>query len=298
MNTRLPHVLLATLAFAFAVPPLVARAGCGCDKPPPPLAVVRPFVAHAAQTITIFDESLAPGGSYRVEFRSADGTADWSAAHARPVRDLADRTKRMALEVAVPPLPLGPAAITVWDGAQVVLALADDEFTVAPDPIELHEYQETVTQDGYRAAVGRDGTVYIALDVAPVGAATTFVARGVGYPLRYDAGDVVIYNDQGFLMQILDPSETGLFEIHSGADVTSDALEYWRHEFETYKRAHRRDAAKGRGAGPDWHTDGTPHIDHDHLVVAIRGTLPDGSEPAPGETPAFSLELASEPAPR
>lgn len=298
MNTSFRQVSLAAVAIALALGAVRAHAGCGCDKPPPPRAAVRPFVAHAAQTITIFDDALALGEEYRVEFRSPDGIGDWSAARARQVRDLADRTKRTALEVGVPPLPLGPAAITVWQGEQVIVALADDQFTVAPDPIELHEYAETITQDGYRASVGRDGTIYVALDVAPVSAATTFVARGVGYPVRYDAGDVVIYNDQGFLMQLLDPSEKGLFEIHAGAGEASDALEYWRHEFETYKREHRRDAAKGRGAGPDWHADGTPHIDHDHLVVAIRGTLPDGSAPAPGATPAFSLELASEPTPR
>jgi len=275
-----------------------ADAGCGCDKPPPPKAAIRPFVAHAAQAITIFDDGLVLGRSYRVEFRSLDGTADWSAGRATPIRDLADRKKRGALEVPVPPRPLGPAAITVWDGDRVVVALADDEFTVAPDPIELHEYRESLVEEGYRAAVGRDGTLYIALDLAPVSAATTFVARGVGYPLHYDAGDVVIYNDQGFLMQILDPAKRGLFEIHSGVGSASNTLSYWRHEFETYKRAHRRDAAKGRGEGPSWHADGTPHVDHDHLIVAIRGTLPDRSVPAPGETPPFALELASEPDPR
>jgi hypothetical protein len=291
------------LAFLIAVLGLVAgpmtvRAGCGCDKPPPPRAVVRPFVGHAGQLITIFDDRLQPGRSYRVEFRSPDGTSDWSGALAKPIRDLADRQKRMGLEVNVPPISLGPAAITVSDDTEVLLSLSDEEFTVAPDPIELHEYQEDIVENGYHAAVGRDGTLYIALDVAAVTNATTFVAHGVGYPLHYDAGDVVIYNDQGFLMQILDPSNTGLFEIHAGDADTSDTLSYWRHEFATYKREHRRDPAKGRGETPSWHADGTPHVDHDHLVVAIRGTLPDGSAPVPGATPAFDLELTSEPTPR
>jgi hypothetical protein len=298
MRIAIRSISLASLALALVAAPASVRAGCGCDKPPPPRAAVRPFVAHASQTITIFEPTLQIGHTYHVVFRTPDGATDWSEARAKLVRDLADRVKRVALEVGVPPLPLGPAAITVRDGARVLLSLADDEFTVGPEPIELHEYEETVLQDGYRAAVGRDGTVYVALDVAPVSAATTFVAHGVGYPLHYDAGDVVIYNDQGFLMQILDPAQTGLFEIRAGGGDASDTLEYWRHEFETYKRAHRREAAKGRGEGPDWHADGTPHVDHDHLVVAIRGVLSDGSEPVPGATPPFSLELVSEPAPR
>ena len=32
----------------------------------------------------------------------------------------------------------------------------------------------------------------------------------------------------------------------------------------------------------NWHLDGSPHIDHDHLIVAIAATLPDGSLPTPG----------------
>ncbi len=298
MHTTLRRNWLPLIAIALVATPFTAHAGCGCDKPPPPRAAIRPFVAHAAQTVTIFDQAIANGRAYRVEFRSLDGAADWSAGRGRMIRDLADGERRPGLEVNVPPLPLGPAAVTVYDGDQAVLALADDEFTVAPDPIELHEYRESITQDGYRAAVGRDGTLYIALDVARVSTATTFSARGVGYPLHFGASDVAIYNDQGFLMQILDPSQTGLFEIRSGSVAESNTLEYWRHEFETYKRAHRRDATRGRGEAPDWHADGTPHIDHDHLVVAIRGSLAVGGSPAPGATPAFSLELASEPTPR
>lgn len=300
MHTSKRHIfvpLLASVAI-LAGSPAITRAGCGCDKPPPPRAVVRPFVAHATQTVTLFDDAFELGHDYRVEFRSLEGISDWSAGKAKLVRDLADREKRAALEVSVPPLPLGPAAIRVWDGSSLLLALTDDDFTIAPDPIELHEFNETITDEGYQAAVGRDGTTYIALDVGAVSKATRFVARGIGYPLTYAAGDVVIYNEQGFLMQMLDPAQTGLFEIRSGSDDRSDTLEYWRHEFETYKRAHRRDAAKGRGSGPDWHADGTPHVDHDHLVVAIRGTLPDGSVPAPGATEPFALELVSQPAPR
>jgi hypothetical protein len=41
--------------------------------------------------------------------------------------------------------------------------------------------------------------------------------------------------------------------------------------------------------------DGTRHVDHDHIVVALRGTLEDGSAPAPGATPPFDLLIASQP---
>lgn len=293
LHSRFSLVLVA-LTVVFGPAP-AAVAGCGCDKPPPPHAAIRPFVAHPGQTVTIFDDGFEPGRPYRVEFHSWTGQSDWSATRAGWIRDLADRQKRMGLEVVVAPLPLGPTAVTVWGDDGIVLALTDEHLTVAGPPVELHEFDETIVQDGYQAAVGRDGTVYFPVDVGAVSQATTFVARAAGYPLRYVAENVVIYNEQGFLMQLLDRRETGLFEIHAGGAAMSDALEYWRHEFETYKRSHRRDGARGRGDGPDWHTDGTPHIDHDHLVVAIRGTLADGSAPEPGTTPAFSLELTSLP---
>jgi len=290
-------IFLSLLGIAtLAIPS--AHAGCGCDKPPPPRASVRPFATHAGATVTVFDERLAAGRAYRVEFHGIDGSTDWSEARAHTVRDLADRQRRIALEVSVPPLPLGPAGITIRADDGVVVQLADTEFTVTPEPIALHEYDEAIVQEGYRAAVGRDGTLYLGVEVSAVDAATTFVGGGKGYPLAYVPEDVAIYNEQGFLMQIFSPGDTDLFEIRGGTGGDSDQIEYWRHEFATYKRAHRRDAAKGRGDGPDWHADGSPHVDHDHLVVAIRGVLSDGTQPSPGATPPFELEISSIPAPR
>ncbi len=45
----------------------------------------------------------------------------------------------------------------------------------------------------------------------------------------------------------------------------------------------------------DWHLDGTPHIDHNHLIVAIAGVYADGSLPQPGATKAFDLHLNAVP---
>jgi hypothetical protein len=38
---------------------------------------------------------------------------------------------------------------------------------------------------------------------------------------------------------------------------------------------------------------GTRHIDHDHLVLAIRGVLEDGTTPQAGATPRFDLHIAT-----
>jgi hypothetical protein len=40
----------------------------------------------------------------------------------------------------------------------------------------------------------------------------------------------------------------------------------------------------------NWHLDGSRHIDHDHLILTIAGTV-NGAAPAAGATPAFTLQL-------
>ena len=39
--------------------------------------------------------------------------------------------------------------------------------------------------------------------------------------------------------------------------------------------------------------DGSRHVDHNHLILAIMGRLADGSLPAPGATPAFDLSMST-----
>jgi hypothetical protein len=186
----------------------------------------------------------------------------------------------------------------VWDGDRVVMSLPDDAFTLAAHPIPLHDLAETVTRQGYRTGVGRDGTLYVPVDVTDVSEATTFVGRALDYPLDFAAADVAMYNDQGFLMQLLDPAEEGLFEIYRGGAERSTTLAYWRHEFVTYKRSHRQKDHLDTGPDPQWHRDGSPHIRHDHIVVAIRGQVAGEASPAPGATPPFTLIVESTPDPR
>jgi hypothetical protein len=289
-------VVVGVLGSALALSP-PAVAGCGCDKPPPPLAAVRPFVGHARERITLFSSRLVEGDHYKVEFASLDsGVADWSRGKARSKRDLADAALRVQLEVAVPDMPFGPTRLTVVDrDGVVVMQLPDTEFTVTAEPIAVHDFTESITRTAYRAGVGREGTLYIPIDVSAVRGATSFVAQGLGFALQFSALDVTMYNEQGFLMQRLDPSDPGLFHIDSGSAAESDALAYWRHEFRTYQEEHIHRRDRGLSDDPAWHEDGTRHVDHDHIVVAIHGVLPDGSAPAPGSTPPFTLVLTSTP---
>jgi hypothetical protein len=287
-------MVVAILGALAAHLPAPADAGCGCSKPPPPRADVRPFVGYPDQKITIFDGKLAAGQSYDVLFEStADGSADWSRGRGILRRDLADGEMRVHLRVPVGSVGLGPCRISVWSGGSRVVDMNDDEFTVIAPPITLHEFNESISRDGYQTGVGRDGTVYIAVDVEQVSSGTTFIGQAVGFPMRFNAGDVTMYNEQGFLMQMLDPNVAGLFQIKTGDVVKSATLSYWRHEFQTYKQEHRRADARRRDDDPDWHADGSYHVDHDRIVVAVRPSMPSGGHPAPGATPPFRLLVTS-----
>ena len=45
---------------------------------------------------------------------------------------------------------------------------------------------------------------------------TIFSGMANGFPLSFEARSVAMYNQQGFLMQLLDPTSPGLFRITSG----------------------------------------------------------------------------------
>jgi len=292
-RTGLGRTLLALLALGAAPR---AYGFCGCDKPPPPLAKVRPFVGYPDQKITLFDDRLVPGSRYTVQFTSRDGVSDWSRGKAVTKRDFADGEFRSQLRVAVPAVSLGPSRISVYGGDSLVYALDDDQFTVTSEPIVLHDFAETITRDDYQTGVGADGTVYLAFDLTAMTEATTYSGVAIGYPFRFEGRNVAIFNAQGFLGEMLDPNSLGLFRITPGGPWASSALDYWRHEFRTYKEDHRKRDAR-RTLDGEWHVDGTPHVDNYHLVVAISGTLANGETPEPGATPPFRLVLTSTPAP-
>ena len=212
-------------------------------------------------------------------------------------RDFADGQPRAQLRVAVGNVSLGPCTIGVYAANVPLFVLGDDQFTVIGEPVVVHDFTETVTERGMQAGVGKDGTVYLALDVSNVSDATVFSGTAYGFPLDFGGQNVAMYNEQGFLMQLLDPTSPGLFRIAPSTNQLSDTLAYWRHEFATYKQEHRRVDNRRTDDDPDWHADGTPHIDHNKIVVAISGMLANGVAPRPGATPPFQLVIESAPAP-
>src|SRR2546429_7467179 len=138
-RTGLGRTLLALLALGAAPR---AYGFCGCDKPPPPLAHVRPFVGNPDQTITLFDDRLVPGSRYTVQFTSRDGVSDWSRGKAVTKRDFADGEFRSQLRVAVPAVSLGPSRISVYGGHSLAPAPYDAQFTRTPHPIALPHLAE------------------------------------------------------------------------------------------------------------------------------------------------------------
>jgi hypothetical protein len=293
LRTLLTAVALALLELASGD---AARAGCGCEKPPPPPASVRPSVTSPGREITLFHPALVAGAGYRVRFSSGVGPGGANAAAVAAVRrDLANGALVVQLALPLPELPLGPTRIEVRDaGGASILVIDDEDFTVAPPPIPILTGVDRYEFPGVRAAVGRDGTVYVALDFSDVQQARVFRAQALGYPLRFSNDDLAFWNVQGFLMQLLGSRMPGLFALAGGTGHDSDRLQYSRHEFLTYLLAHDERAPHAIDpSDPNWHLDGTPHIDHDHQILAIAGTLAGGATPAPGATPPFDLVVES-----
>ena len=90
---RRASITLAALAGCLAAAlPSIGWAGCGCDKPAPPRASIRPFVAAPAQTVTLFNAAL----DGRCDLRRRVRAAGWRAAVDARHRRSAARTSRTA----------------------------------------------------------------------------------------------------------------------------------------------------------------------------------------------------------
>ncbi len=331
MSTRsiLATALLTALAVSAGTRP--AQASCGCEKPPPVAAAVRPGFAFPARDlfascdlarggcVALFGDALVDGQTYGADFTHGNGHHRRVDVVARRARDLADGSWRVQLWVPVPPKSsLGPAAITVRDQAgAVVLAIPDTDFTVIAPPVVVPEAGGVVAVDKYRGAVGRDGTLYVALDVSGMLPRVEFAAKGYALALRFAKEGMALYNTQGVLMEALtsavmdedlnddgdstDPGEgdwnqNGLLDNPDISAVVpdgggdSDAFLYSRHPFETYEAEHQPGGPRALDpTDANWHVDGTRHTDNFHFVAAIPGATLGGESLAPGATAPFTL---------
>jgi hypothetical protein len=112
---------LGVLVSTMLVGTPAAHAGCGCTKPAPPPAAVRPTVTYGGRPVTLFHASLVTGGSYTVQFTALDGTSASVSVTAVNSRDLADGGYKNQLLVTVPTsFPLGPVGIIVTEAGHPV----------------------------------------------------------------------------------------------------------------------------------------------------------------------------------
>ena len=300
MRCRPLQTLIATFSIGALLlgTPSRTQAGCGCEKPPPILAAVRPSATYAGALVSLFSDAFDAGASYEVTFTAMNGVAATVSATATVARDLADGVEKPQLQVDLPALPLGPAGITVRasESSAPLLTIPDRDFIVAPSPVALPLQYGEWSYPATSLAVDRDGVAYLSLDLTGMTQPLVFEAEMDGYPLRFSSRDVVFTNTQGFLMQLLVQPQSGeaipgMFVYPATASTKSDRLHYSRHEFRTYFLDHYERSPHAVDSTGNWHADGSRHVDHDHLVVAIIGAFADGSVPGPGSTPAFTLRM-------
>ncbi len=293
---RRPLAPLALVALAWATllataaPP--AWAGCGCDHPPPAWALVMPPFGSPGRWINVYADAgqFVAGETYEVEFGST--------------RVLVQATRFDRLEVQVPGgLPLGPVALRVR-GAGYDRLYSSALFTALPNPRKIRERAGVFKARNYAGAVGADGTLYLPIDMTRVTDPMQFAVALLDLPLTYEHDDVVIYNSDGvdltlFTLDVNDTERTwgsyygwqvlgdakikgNVFKGKAGKSdqlaSVSNVFTYWRHEFHTYAAAH----APGGEYAVDvagYHSDGTLHVDHYQLVIAISGLERDPSAP-------------------
>lgn len=285
-----PVMMLCVLAASIALQSAPADAGCGCAKPPPLLQTVRPAFASPGDTVTLFPPTNRSG---RYEVRFEGGSRFRTDAVYK--RDLADGQHKWQLVVRAPLMHPGPMRIKV-EGPQDQddFTVGEADFTLMQPALPLREGDGETIVKCYAAAVTTNNVVLIPLDISAISDHMIFNGLGEGYPLLFGAADVMIYNTQGFLMQLLTPANTGIYAIEDPGNPDSLALTYDRHEFDTYRQQHAHVGGLGLDSQDHaWHVDGTYHVDHDHLVLAIKGTVENQGPPSPGRTPRFDFKVTT-----
>jgi hypothetical protein len=265
--------------------PRIAAAGCGCDHPPPAYAEVMPAFGSPGRAIRIFARPGTAhlfGWTYEVSFNGK--------------RIYATAWRSDSLTVKVPSgLNAGPVTIRVR-GFGFDQTHGPEQFTALPAAPIVPASDGSYGVLGLQAAVASDGTLLVPFNLSNVLDAKQFALEIWNLNLAYGADDVVFYNADGvdltlFTLLVDDPTartwgsyfgwtvedDTNLSgDVYEAKVVMprnaglSNLLTYWRHEFHTYRFAHLLSGSHWVNAD-GMHPDGTMHIDHDRLVLAIAG---------------------------
>jgi len=284
----------ALLLAALLAPPEPAQAGCGCDHPPAAWAPVMPPFASPGKEIQLWGQGFefVPGASYAVHFGAAS-----------PVAAVASGTSHV--RVTVPPLaPPGPLALRVL-GPGLDHSYERELFTVLSPAPQVPASPGVFGYRSFAGSVTTDGTLLVPVNVTDVLEATQFAVILDRIPLEFSAEDVIFFNADGvnlslFTLSVDESTERQWgsyygWHVHDDTNLGgrvfknkrtrpwirhqfSDVLHYWRHEFHTYRQAHGAGGTHEVDENGYHAADGTLHIDHEHLVLAIAGGTPDPSD--------------------
>ena len=297
--TRLPEIfvlpsvmmrarifVLAVLLALLVLSPDLARAGCGCDKPPPKPAAVIPSVGAPGMPVIIYDKKFVKNQLWQVTFTSGTTSISTSGRVARK-RDITVSTGKKItpqLIVTIPKLPPGPTSVRIFRGKHNQLLIPEDSFVVMGGLIGVSQQDNEVELSHYTSAVGDDGTLYLGVGgLNTVCDPMKFQSALDGYPLRFGDGDVLIFNGQGYAIDALNAASHNHFFINPSTSSASDQLIYERHSFQQYCIDHAPGGSKQVDPkDPNWHLDGTPHVDYSIVIFAINGHLDTGAALQPG----------------
>lgn len=284
--------------------PAALQAGCGCDKPPPAPAAVIPNVAFVGMSVTLFHSSFQAGQSWTVEFHNGPTpiTTAGVVATKRVITDPTGTTYAPQLTIVIPSdLPMGPTRIVASALGSPSLVVPETAFTIIGAPVMFAERNVEYEVENYDTGVDVNGILYMAAGgLNAVCKTMRFQTRLKGFPLRFDNGDVMIMNQQGFLIDaLIDPNDPALgirrrFSVVKKKQDKSNRLIYRRHSFAQYCADHQPGGPKAVDPqDPNWHLDGTLHVDYSTLIFAVDGHFDNGTKPAQGSA-TFALQVESE----
>jgi hypothetical protein len=314
-TSRLVAASLA-LGCALMLAPGNARSGCGCDHPPPDWAPVMPVFAASGTSIRIWADGdpYEVGTAYEVE---VDGVAV-------PGGGVVAKSANH-LEVTVPSgVEIGPASIRVfrevrswWRSStqDVHVDYDGSYFTVLPAFVDVPPVDGVYESRPFEVAIDSEGTVLLPLNLSEIRDATQFAFQFKDLPLAFGPRDVVFYSRDGVDLTLfslaVDDSARRQWGSYQGWEVdedgslsgyrfenkrtrardlmtSSDVLTYWRHEFHTYAEAHEP-GGEYEVNDNGFHPDGTLHIEHGYIVLAIKGRQRHWMFP---DNPHFERDLA------
>jgi len=281
--------VVSIMCLVFLIKVFHAHGGCGCEKPAPPPAAIIPDATYPGTYVRIYDDNFIPGNSYDVLFNQTEteGVAE------------VDREGRKRIKVMIPETDdVGPTAVKVLNNSGIIKEISSDQFTLATKPITLYEQNGNYQYINYKAAVDSTGTLILSFDLTGITEPLNFIGKLLNKRLMIGGSeDAVFYNIQGYLMTDMGSYELpyhipSLNKITKTSDRGSDMILYWRHEFETYAAAHEPGQPhQPDPLDPDYHLDGTPCIDHDHIILKVAARYLNNKVPSPGSIDRIQLAI-------